>query len=284
MTTTRPTVADKRRTFAQLHATGCFAIPNPWDVGSARYLQNLGFAALATTSSGFAWSRAHADNAITRDMALGHLQEMVEATDVPINADFESGFAHDAPGVAQSVQLAVETGVAGLSIEDSTGDAAHPLYDIDVATARIAAARASIDAAGGDTLLVGRAECFLHGRTDLPETIARLKSYANAGADCLYAPGIRTREQIAAVVNAVAPKPFNLLIGWASDLTMADAAELGVRRVSVGGALARAAWGGFERAAKLLASQGRFDGFADAASGQSLNALFAEDSKRRAGA
>ena len=283
MTTTRPTVADKRRAFAQLHASGCFVIPNPWDVGSARYLQSLGFAALATTSSGFAWSHGHADNAITRDMALAHLHEMVEATDVPINADFENGFAHDAAGVAQSVRLAVETGVAGLSIEDATGDAVHPLYAIDEAARRISAARSAIDTMGGDTLLVGRAECFLHGVTDLAETIARLRAYANAGADCLYAPGIRTREQMAAVVAGVAPKPVNLLIGWASDLTMADVAVLGVRRVSVGGALARSAWGGFERAAKLLSSQGRFDGFADAASGQALDAFFAADSKVRTG-
>lgn len=273
--TSRPaSVADKRRTFHQLHASGCFVLPNPWDLGSARYLQGLGFKALATTSSGFAWSRARADNHVTRDMVLAHLSEIVGATDLPINADFESGFARDAAGVTQSVRLAVATGVAGLSIEDSTGDEGAPLYAIDVAVERIRAARRAIDAAGGDTLLVGRAECFLVGRPDLTETIARLNAYANAGADCLYAPGIRTPEQIRAVVDAVAPKPVNLLIGWASDMRVDDVAALGVRRISVGGALARSAWGGFMRTAKAIAEHGRFDGFADAASGAELNALF----------
>ena len=269
-----PTIADKRRTFRALHERGCFVIPNPWDIGSARYLQSLGFKALATTSSGFAWSMGHADNSVERDTVLAHLAEMVAATDLPINADFEGGFASDAAGVAESVTLAVATGVAGLSIEDSTGHAGKPLYDIDVAVERIRAARNAIDKSGGDTLLVGRAECFLVGRPDLDETIPRLKAYANAGADCLYAPGIRTREQIAAVVGAVAPKPVNLLIGWASELTMDDIAALGVRRVSVGGALARTAWGAFMRAAQTLNEKGRFDGLADAASGLELNKLF----------
>jgi 2-methylisocitrate lyase-like PEP mutase family enzyme len=274
MTDHRPSISDKRRVFRALHSTGCFLIPNPWDVGSARYLQHLGFKALATTSSGFAWSQARADNTVGRDAVLAHLREMVAATDLPVNADFENGFAWDAAGVAESVRLAVETGVAGLSIEDSTGDAASPLYDFGVAVERMRAARRAIDTAGGDTLLVGRAECFLVGRPDLAETIARLKAYANAGADCLYAPGIRTREQIAAVVAGVAPKPVNLLIGWASEMTLEDFAALGVRRVSVGGALARSAWGGFMRTARTLAERGRFDGFADAASGGELNALF----------
>ena len=274
MTAPQASIADKRRVFQQLHQSGCFVIPNPWDVGSARFLQGLGFKALATTSSGFAWSRARPDNGISREMALAHLQEMVAATDVPINADFESGFAVDAAGVAESVRLAVETGVAGLSIEDSTGDPAHPLFDLGVAVERMRAARTAIDKAGGDTLLVGRAECFFVGRPDLDEAIARLKAYAEAGADCLYAPGIRSREHIAAVVAAVAPKPFNLLVGSASDLTMQDISALGVRRVSVGGALARSAWGGFMRAAKLIAAHGRFDGFAEAASGQELNSFF----------
>ena len=274
MTGSRPTVADKRRDFQQLHEGGCFVIPNPWDVGSARFLQGLGFKALATTSSGFAWSQGRPDNGISREMALEHLREMVAATDLPVNADFESGFAIDAAGVAESVRLAVETGVAGLSIEDSTGDAAKPLFELAVAIERMRAARQAIDKAGGDTLLVGRAECFFVGRPDLDETISRLKAYAHAGADCLYAPGIRTREHIAEVVAAVAPKPFNLLVGSTSELTMREIAALGVRRVSVGGALARAAWGGFMRAAKILAEQGTFDGFANAASGQELNAFF----------
>src|SRR6266853_7046037 len=181
MTETRPSIADKRRAFQQLHQTGCFVIPNPWDVGSARSLQNLGFKALATTSSGFAWSRGYADGAISRGMALAHLQEIVSATDVPVNADLQSGFALDAAGVAESVRLAVETGVAGLSIEDSTGDATRPLYELGTAVDRIRAARRAIDKAGGDTLLVGRAECFLVGRPDLDETIGRLKAYAQAG-------------------------------------------------------------------------------------------------------
>lgn len=274
MTGTRPSIADKRRVFRQLHEAGCFVIPNPWDVGSALFLQTLGFKALATTSSGFAWSRGRPDGGIARDTAVAHLRDMVAATDLPVNADFERGFAPDAAGVGLSVRLAVESGVAGLSIEDATGDAAQPLYDLDTAVARMRAARRAIDEAGGDTLLVGRAECFLVGRPDLDETIRRLRAYAQAGADCLYAPGIRTPEQIRAVVSAVAPKPFNLLVGWASELTVPQIAALGVRRISVGGALARAAWGGFMRAARLIAEEGRFDGFADAAPGKELNALF----------
>ncbi len=273
----RPTVADKRQAFWRLHESGCFVIPNPWDVGSACMLQGLGFKALATTSSGFAWSRAHPDNGITREMAIAHLQAMVAATDVPVNADFESGFGVDAAAVEESVQIAVETGVAGLSIEDSTGDSARPLFAIDEAVARMRAARRAIDKTGGDTLLVGRAECFLVGRPDLDETITRLKAYADAGADCLYAPGIHSDEQIAAVVAAVAPKPVNLLVGAASKTSVADFAALGVRRISVGGAMARAAWGGFLRAAKLLADEGKFSGFENAASGKQLNAFFSRD-------
>jgi 2-methylisocitrate lyase-like PEP mutase family enzyme len=270
----RPSIADKRRAFHKLHEAGCFAIPNPWDVGSARFLQGLGFKALATTSSGFAWSHGHRDGGMSRDRVLDHLTDMVEATNLPINADFESGFAPDAAGVAESVRLAVATGVAGLSIEDSTGDASRPIYELHTAVARIRAARKAIDKAGGDTLLVGRAECFLHGQPDIGQTIHRLKAYADAGADCLYAPGIRTPEHIGAVVAGVAPKPVNLLMAWPGDLTMPEIAALGVRRVSVGGALARAAWGGFMRAAKLIAEQGKFDGFADAAPGQELDAFF----------
>ncbi len=277
MTASPPSVSDRRRRFHDLHSSGCFVIPNPWDIGSARYLQSLGFKALATTSAGFAWSSGLADNEVSRDAVLAHLAEMVAATDLPVNADFESGYASDAAGVAQSVRLAVETGVAGLSIEDSTGDDAKPLHDIDVAVDRIRAARRAIDKAGGDTLLVGRAECFFVGRPDLAETIARLRAYAGAGADCLYAPGIRTPEHIAAVVAAVAPKPVNLLVGWASELTLADIAALGVRRISVGGALARSAWTGFMRAARLIAEQGRFDGFASTTPAADLNALFRED-------
>ncbi|MCW5627464.1 MAG: isocitrate lyase/phosphoenolpyruvate mutase family protein [Rhodoferax sp.] len=273
MPPTHPTVSDKRRAFQQLHAAGCFAIPNPWDVGSARYLQSLGFQALASTSAGFAWSKGLADNGVSRDAVLGHLRELVEAVDVPINADFEGGFAAEPQGVADNVRLAIETGVAGLSIEDSTGDAAAPLYPLDAAVARMRAARKAIDAAGGDVVLVGRAECLLVGQGDIDEVVARLKAYAQAGADCLYAPGLRTREQIVAVVQAVAPKPVNLLVGWASDMTLADIAALGVRRVSVGGALAGAAWHAFMDAARQIATEGRFDAFV-ASPGRELNPLF----------
>jgi 2-methylisocitrate lyase-like PEP mutase family enzyme len=274
---TRPSIADKRRAFHRLHQQGCFVIPNPWDVGSARYLQSLGFKALATTSSGFAWSHGHHDGGMSRDRVLDHLTEMVEATDLPINADFEHGFAPDAAGVAESVRLAVETGVAGLSIEDSTGQAGNPLFDIDTAVERMRAARGAIDKAGADTLLVGRAEGFLVGLPDIEQVIARLKAYANAGADCLYAPGISSVDHISAVVAAVAPKPVNLLVGSNGNLNLENIAALGVRRVSVGGALARSAWGGFVRAAKLILEQGKFDGFEGAASGSALNKIFRGD-------
>jgi 2-methylisocitrate lyase-like PEP mutase family enzyme len=271
---TRPSIADKRKTFHRLHESGCFVIPNPWDVGSARYLQGLGFKALATTSSGFAWSHGHADGRMSRDRVLDHLTDMVEATNLPINADFENGFATDVEALADSVRLAVQSGVAGLSIEDSTGNAAAPLFDLDTAVERMRTARKAIDKAGADTMLIGRAECFLVGQPDIDVTIARLKAYANAGADCLYAPGIKTPEHISAVVAAVAPKPVNLLIGFGADLTLTQFANLGVRRISVGGALARSAWGGFMRAAKLIIEEGRFNGFADAASGGELNKFF----------
>lgn len=267
-------ISEMRKAFRAMHASGCFVIPNPWDVGSAKYLQSLGFKALATTSSGLAWSLGHADNKLSRETVLAHLQDIVGATDLPVNADFEGGFAEHPQGVWESVARAVATGVAGLSIEDSTGDAADPLRSIADAVARMKAARGAIDEAGGETLLVGRAENFFAGRPDLADTIARLQAYSEAGADVLYAPGISRKEDIAAVVAAVAPKPLNLLVGSASDLTVAEIAALGVRRISVGGALARSAWGGFIRAAQALAEQGRFDGFASAAPGSQLNALF----------
>lgn len=267
-------ISSRRQAFRRLHASGCFVIPNPWDTGSARYLKSLGFPALATTSSGAAWRHGMADSEMGLQDTLANLREIVEATDLPVNADFEGGFADDAAGVARNVKLAVETGVAGLSIEDSTGDANAPLRPLPEAVERMRAARAAIDASGGDTLLVGRAENFIVGRPDLDDAILRLQAYAEAGADCLYAPGIRTREQIAAVVRAVAPKPVNLLIGFTTELTLKDIAALGVRRVSVGGAMARTAWGGFMRTAQQIAQEGRFDGFADAASGAELNAFF----------
>jgi 2-methylisocitrate lyase-like PEP mutase family enzyme len=237
-------------------------------------LQGLGFKALATTSAGYAWSVGRPDGAVSREQALAHLRDMVGATDLPVNADFESGFAADAQGVAESVRMAVETGVAGLSIEDSTGDAANPVREIGDAVDRMRAARAAIDETGGDTLLIGRAENFILGRPDIDDTITRLKAYAAAGADCLYAPGIRTREHITAVVAAVAPRPVNLLIGGATEFSLQDVAAMGVRRVSVGGALARSAWGGFLRAARGIAETGRFDEFAHAASGTELNEFF----------
>jgi 2-methylisocitrate lyase-like PEP mutase family enzyme len=271
-------VSARRRAFRQLHETGCFVIPNPWDRGSARYLWQIGFKALATTSSGAAWRDAKADGQMTLDETLEHLREMVEATELPINADFEAGFADDAAGVARNVRLAIDTGVAGLSIEDSTGDPSNPLRGIDAAVERIRAARAAIDEAGGETLLIGRAENFFVGRPDLDDAIRRLQAYAQAGADCLYAPGISTREQITAVVKAVAPKPVNLLVGSASELTLRDIEALGVRRVSVGGAMARTAWGGFMRAAQMIATDGKFDGFAGAAAGVELNRLMRERS------
>ena len=269
-------VSARRRAFRQLHAAGCFVIPNPWDQGSARYLEKLGFKALATTSSGAAWRHAMADGQMSVEEVLVHLREMVAATSLPVNADFEGGFAPDAAGVARNVRLAVDTGVAAVSIEDSTGDANDPLRDLAMSVERMRAARAAIDESGGETLLVGRAENFIVGRPDLADAIRRLQAYAQAGADCLYAPGIRTREQIAAVVAAVAPKPVNLLIGFATDLTMRDIEALGVRRVSVGGALARSAWAGFMHAARMIATEGRFDDFAAAASGVELNAFFRE--------
>jgi len=277
------TIADRRDAFRALHERGCFVLPNPWDVGSARLLESLGFKALATTSSGHAWSIGQADGAVSREATLAHMRAMVEATALPVNADFESGFADSADGVAESVRMAIATGVAGLSIEDSTGDPNDPLRALDDAVARMRAARAAIDAAGGDTLLVGRAENFFVGRPDLDDAIRRLQAYAEAGADCLYAPGIKTREQIAAVVNAVAPKPVNVLMSsGANPLTVSDLAALGVRRISVGGALARVSWGAVMRVAKQIANEGRFDGLNDSAPGAELNALFRDDLKTRA--
>lgn len=266
-------ISARRRAFRQLHETGCFAIPNPWDAGSAKYLERLGFRALATTSAGAAWRHAKADGGMNVQEVLVHLREIVDATGLPVNADFESGFAADAAGVARNVRLAVDTGVAGISIEDSTGNADAPLRDIATSVERIRAARAAIDEAGREAMLIGRAENFIVGRPDLDDAIARLKAYARAGADCLYAPGIKTREQISAVVAAVAPKPVNLLLGFTTDLQLRDVEALGVRRVSVGGALARTAWGGFMRSAKLIAEEGRFD-FTGGAPGAELNALF----------
>ena len=276
-----PTIAEKRATFRKLHAAGCFVIPNPWDIGTTRYLQHLGFKALATTSAGFAFARGLPDAAVSRDDMLAHIAEIVAATDLPVNADFEGGYADAPEGVAESVRLCVETGVAGLSIEDSTGDKDKPLYALDLAVARMKAARAAIDKAGGDVLLTGRAECFLVGRPDLDETVRRLKAYSAAGADCLYAPGIRTPELIAAVVKAAAPKPVNVLMSGALALTVADLEALGARRISVGGTLARVAWGAFIRTAKAIASEGRFDTFKDAVPHAEINGFLRDDMTAR---
>jgi 2-methylisocitrate lyase-like PEP mutase family enzyme len=263
---------ERRQVFAELHRAGCFALPNPWDIGSAKYLDHLGFKAIATTSAGFAFSRGLADGAVGRDLMLAHVRELVEATGLPVNADFENGYADDPEEVAKNVRRCVETGVAGLSIEDNSGRGDKPLYDVSLAAERIRAAKAAIGDSG--VLLTGRAECFLVGVEDIDEVICRLSAYAEAGADCLYAPGISDPEHVSAVVNAVAPKPVNLLISAPGDLTMRDAAKLGVRRVSVGGALARAAWGGFIRAAKQLAENGDFEEFASAAPHGELQEFF----------
>lgn len=265
---------DKRAEFRRLHQSGCFVLPNPWDVGSALALQAMGFKALASTSAGYAWSTGRPDNGVTCDDAIEHLAALCAATDLPVNADFEAGFADDPAGVAANVTRAVATGIAGLSIEDATGNKAQPLHELKHAVERMQAARTAIDAAKADVILVGRSEGFLVGQPDLDVTIARLIAYAEAGADCLYAPGLRTKEQIVAVVTAVAPRPVNFLMGAAGTLTVAALADLGVRRISVGGALARAAWGGFLRAARDIAQTGSFAEFANAASYADINGLF----------
>jgi 2-methylisocitrate lyase-like PEP mutase family enzyme len=259
--------------FRRLHETGCFVMPNPWDIGSARILVGLGFPAIATTSAGLAWSLGRRDNEISREVSLAHLRAVAGCVDVPVNADFEDGFANEPAGVAANVSAAAATGVAGLSIEDSTGRAAEPLYDFTLAVERITAARRAIDASGTGVLLTGRSEGFIAGRADLAKTIERLVAYADAGADCLYAPGVRSLDDIAAIVRAVAPKPTNVLVG--SDFaTVAQLAEIGVRRISVGGALARAAWTGFLGAAKEIAGQGTFAALGRTISVPELNGLF----------
>jgi 2-methylisocitrate lyase-like PEP mutase family enzyme len=250
-------IPDRCRTFHQLHASGCFVIPNPWDVGSARVLASLGFPALATTSAGFAWSVGRRDGQVPLAQVLGHLQAVAASVDVPVNADFQGGFAVAPEEVGSNVALAVMTGIAGLSIEDSTGDPSNPLFDVTLAVERVHAARQAIDRSGTGVLLTGRSEGFIAGRPDLRETIGRLTAYAEAGAECLYAPGIRDMNDIRAVVQAVAPRSVNVLVssGFA---TVTQLAEAGVRRISVGGALARAAWSGFLEAAREIAQRGTF--------------------------
>ena len=253
---------DRVTEFRRLHSSGCFVMPNPWDVGSARALEQLGFPALATTSSGFAWTLGRADSEATIGEVLEHLRSITSAVTVPVNADFEGGYAVDPADVAAHVKLATATGIAGLSIEDSTGDEADPLFAFDLAVERIAAARQAIDESGTGIVLTARSEGFLWGRPDIDETIRRLSAYGEAGADCLYAPLVVDPQQVAAIVAAVSPKPVNLLIN-APFMTVADAAQLGVRRISVGGTLARAAWGGFLRAAREILDEGTFQAFDD---------------------
>jgi len=264
-----------RERFKALHTSGCFVIPNPWDIGSARLLVKLGFKALATTSSGFAWSTGRRDNHIALDDALAHVRSIASSVEAPVNADFEGGFAIDPEGVAANVSRAADAGIAGISIEDSTGDDAAPLFDFDLSVRRVAAARQAIDRRKAGVLLTARSEGFIVGRPDLEETIRRLVAYSQAGADCLYAPGLRTDEQIRTVVHAVSPKPVNVLVG-APFTTVERLAALGVRRISVGGALARAAWAGFLGAAREIAERGTFTALGAAVPFAEIDGMFEE--------
>jgi 2-methylisocitrate lyase-like PEP mutase family enzyme len=267
--------AGRRRGFRTLHESGCFVLPNPWDAGSARYLQRLGFKALATTSAGCAWSSGAPDNSAGLEVTLANVRAIVEATDLPVNADFESGFAETPEGVAAHVSACVAAGVAGLSIEDSTGRPDQPLFELPEAVVRLKAARAAIDLSQTGTLLVGRAECYLVGHPDpLAESIRRLKAYAEAGADVLYAPGAATRDDIAAIVAAVAPRPVNVGMARDTGLVVADLAALGVRRISVGGALARVAWTAFARASQSIADEGVFTSFDQILPSSEINGFF----------
>jgi 2-methylisocitrate lyase-like PEP mutase family enzyme len=266
---------DRVQRFHALHERGCFVIPNPWDIGSARVLAQLGFKALATTSAGFAWSMGRADNRVSLEATLDHLRAMSRAVDVPINADFGGGFGVAPEDVARNVAQAAATGIAGLSIEDSTGDSASPLFEFTLAVERIKAARQAIDEGGTGVLLTARSEGFIAGRPDIGETVRRLTAFAGAGADCLYAPGIRTMADIKAVVSAVAPKPVNVLVST-DFTTVADLAAAGVRRISVGGALARTAWTGFLVAAREIAEQGTFTSLSSAVPGVEINQLLTE--------
>jgi 2-methylisocitrate lyase-like PEP mutase family enzyme len=264
---------DRIRAFRQLHESGCFVMPNPWDIGSARLLEQLGFPALATTSAGLAWSLGVRDTHVGRDKVLTHLRMMSAAVDVPFNADFEDGFAIEPEGVAISVELATRTGIAGLSIEDSTDDPSNPLFDFKLAVERISAARRAIDLSGIGVVLTARSEGFIAGRPDLAETIRRLTAYAEAGADCLYAPGIRNVADIKTIVEAVSPKPVNALVSG-DFTTVGEMTDIGVRRISVGGALARSAWTGFIESAKEIAEQGTFTGLTRAMPGVDLDGMF----------
>lgn len=273
-------VDEKREKFRALHQSECFVIPNPWDVGSARYLQHLGFPALATTSAGFAFSEGLPDSetALSREQSLAYIAKIAASVELPVSADFAGGYGVQPEEVAESVRLCVATGVAGLSIEDTTDDRAAPLYDLPRAVARIAAARRAIDEAGGGVMLTARAECFHVGHPDpLRESVRRLQAYAAAGADVLFAPGLQRIDEIKTLVDAVSPRPLNVLVVRDIGLSVSQIAALGVRRISVGGALALSAWGGFIRAAQVLRAEGSFTGFAGAASYAELNALFAAE-------
>ena len=265
-------IEEKRSDFQRLHQRGCFALPNPWDIGTAKYLEHMGFKAIATTSAGFAFSRGLADGLVKRDDMIAHIRELVEATDIPVNADFENGYADEPNWCAENARLCAETGVAGLSIEDAADRKESPLYDVNLAVERIHACKEALH--GTNCLLVGRAEGFLVGREKLDQVIKRLVKYSEAGAQCLYAPGFKDRESNKAIIEAVAPKPVNVLIGGPGGLTMRDAEEIGARRVSVGGAFARAAWGGFVRSAKELLEKGTFEELKDATSYAELQNLF----------
>ena len=273
---------ERRKVFADLHASGCFVIPNPWDIGTARYLGHLGFKALATTSAGFQFTRGVPDSVegTSRDSTLAHIAEIVGATELPVSADFQAGYTRDPEGVAANVALCVDTGVAGLSIEDATGNPQEPLYDLSLAVHRIKAARAAIDAKGAGVILTARAESYLVGHPrPLADAIRRLTAYAEAGADVLFAPGPTRREDLLAIVRAVAPKPVNVIVMGNIGFSVRDLAELGVRRISVGSALARAAWGGLIRAAEPIALSGSFEGLEGAASFTELNRLFSGPAK-----
>jgi 2-methylisocitrate lyase-like PEP mutase family enzyme len=270
-----PTTAEKRARFAELHASpGCFVIPNPFDIGSAKYLASLGFPALASTSAGMAFAAGKDDGAVDRAFVLSHLRDLAEATDLPLNADFEAGFARDAEGVNESARLCIGAGVSGFSIEDYTGDPRAPLYGLSEAVERLRAARAAIDASGQKVLLTARSEAILRQAGGLPEALRRLAAYAEAGADVLYAPLVRTPAEVSEVVRVAGKLPVNVLAGWPG-FTKRELEDLGVKRISVGGALALAAWGGFMRAAKDIAEHGRFDAFANPPARNEITAAFA---------
>ena len=280
--------SDRRKAFRALHERGCFVIPNPWDVGSARYLQHLGFRALATTSAGFAFSQGLPDSsdhvAVARDRTLAHIAGIAAAVDLPVSADFMSGYGLEPEDVAESVRRCVATGIAGLSIDDATGDPASPMYELSIAVERVRAARQAIDQSGEDVLLTARAECYHVGHPDpVRESVRRLQAYAAAGADVLFAPGPQTPTEIKALVEAVAPKPLNLLVVRDIGLRVEEVGALGVRRISVGGALALAAWTGVMRAAQALRSKGTFDGLANLVPYAEINGLFAADLERPRG-